>query len=114
MIRLGAIRVLVVTGTLPEGCSQIFLTAFPNSDPKAYDDKGCLRDLNEFQMSHNNNLKGALAKLRPKFPHADLIYADYYAAFLSVLRRAESLGEPSPFNAKFKLEFSSNIYPSIS
>ncbi|KAK9192205.1 hypothetical protein WN943_020821 [Citrus x changshan-huyou] len=91
VIRLGAIRV-VVTGTLPEGCSPIVLTAFPNSDPKAYDDKGCLRDLNEFQMSHNNNLKGALAKLRPKFPHADIIYADYYAAFLSVLRRAESLG----------------------
>ena len=57
MIRLGAIRV-VVTGTLPEGCCPIFLAAFPNSDPKAYDDKGCLRDLNEFQMSHNNNLKG--------------------------------------------------------
>ncbi|KAH9774194.1 Lipase GDSL domain-containing protein [Citrus sinensis] len=82
VIRLGAIRV-VVTGTLPEGCCPIFLAAFPNSDPKAYDDKGCLRDLNE---------KGALAKLRPEFPHADIIYADYYAAFLSVLRRAESLG----------------------
>lgn len=86
MIRLGAIRV-VVTGTLPEGCSPFFLTAFPNSDPKAYDDKRCLRDLNEFQMSHNNNLKGALAKLRPKFPHADTIYADCYAAFLSVFRQ---------------------------
>lgn len=113
MIRLGTIRV-VVTGTLPEGCSPIFLTAFPNSDPKAYDDKGCLRDLNEFQMSHNNNLKEALAKLRPEFLHADILYADYYAAFQSVLRRAESLGEPSPFNAKFKLEFSSNLCPWIS
>lgn len=94
MIRLGAIRV-VVTGALPEGCSPLFLTVFPKSDPKAYDDKGCLRDLNEFQMSHNDYLQEALAKLRPKFPHADILYADYYAAFQSVLRRAESLGEPS-------------------
>ncbi|KAF6161588.1 hypothetical protein GIB67_009467 [Kingdonia uniflora] len=91
VIREGAIRV-VVPGNFPVGCIPIYLTSFPNSDPNAYDDLKCLKDLNKFARFHNNHLKRALEKLRQKYPHVVILYADYYAAFQSVLRRAPHLG----------------------
>ncbi|KAF6144670.1 hypothetical protein GIB67_006162 [Kingdonia uniflora] len=91
VIREGAIRV-VVSGNFPVGCIPIYLTSFPNSDPNAYDDLKCLKDLNKFAQFHNNHLKRALEKLRQKYPHVVILYADYYAAFQSVLRRAPRLG----------------------
>ncbi|XP_059626933.1 GDSL esterase/lipase At5g03980 [Cornus florida] len=91
VIRLGAVRV-VVPGNFPVGCIPIYLSSFPSSDPRAYDDMGCLSGLNEFALFHNNYLQHALALLRTEFPNVVILYADYYSAFQSVLRRAPYLG----------------------
>lgn len=84
---------MVVPGNFAVGCFPIYLTSFPNPDPRAYDDKGCLRGLNEFARSHNYYLQRALTLVRIEFPHAVILYADYYTAFQLVLRRAQPLGE---------------------
>ncbi|VVB13125.1 unnamed protein product [Arabis nemorensis] len=55
-------------------------------DPKAYDDKGCLKHLNKFAMDHNNQLQEAIASLRKEFPNVVITYGDYYNAFQYVLR----------------------------
>ncbi|XP_010557579.1 PREDICTED: GDSL esterase/lipase At5g03980 [Tarenaya hassleriana] len=91
VIRHGAVRV-VVPGNFPIGCFPIYLSSFPANDPRAYDDKGCLRHMNEFAVEHNNALQAAIASLRQEFPHAVIVYGDYYAAFQSVLGRASTLG----------------------
>ncbi|KAF6175742.1 hypothetical protein GIB67_038953 [Kingdonia uniflora] len=90
VIHEGAIRV-VVPGNFPVGCIPIYLTSFPSSDPNAYDDMKCLKDLNKFALFHNNNLQRALENLRQKY-HVVILYADYYTTFQSVLCRAPYLG----------------------
>ncbi|KAF8397894.1 hypothetical protein HHK36_016819 [Tetracentron sinense] len=91
VIRAGARRV-VVPGNFPIGCIPFYLTSFPSGDPRAYDDMRCLRGVNEFAMLHNSVLQRALDELRRDYPNVVILYADYYTAFQSVLRRAAHLG----------------------
>ncbi|KAG8367539.1 hypothetical protein BUALT_Bualt16G0082400 [Buddleja alternifolia] len=51
-----------------------------------------MRSLNNLVTSQNNDLQLALSSLRREFPDVVIIYADYYNAFLSVLRGAPILG----------------------
>ncbi|TXG47540.1 hypothetical protein EZV62_026834 [Acer yangbiense] len=79
LIEEGAVE-LVVPGNLPIGCSAVYLTLFQSPNKGDYDPRnGCLKAMNAFAKYHNNQLKKALQKLREKYPHANIIYADYYA-----------------------------------
>ncbi|KAF9623038.1 hypothetical protein IFM89_036019 [Coptis chinensis] len=91
VIQAGAVRI-VVPGNFPVGCFPIYLTSFPNNNPRAYDNMGCLSDLNQFARFHNSYLQGALEGLRREYPNVVILYGDYYTALQSVLRRAPSLG----------------------
>ncbi|XP_060171398.1 acetylajmalan esterase-like [Lycium barbarum] len=91
MIQLGATRILV-PGVFPFGCLSGYLTRFPNSNPNAYDQFGCLRFYNRFATYHNTKLKKALANLQCEFPHAKIVYGDYYGAFRTIFRFAPWLG----------------------
>ncbi|CAA7036102.1 unnamed protein product [Microthlaspi erraticum] len=91
VIRAGAVNV-VIPGNFPVGCFPIYLMSFPVYDPRAYDDKGCLKHLNGFAMDHNNQLQEAVASLKMEFPNVVIVYGDYYNAFQSVLRLASALG----------------------
>ncbi|KAL6992417.1 acetylajmaline esterase [Sarracenia purpurea var. burkii] len=71
---------LVVPGNLPIGCSTVYLTLFRSANKSDYDQDGCLKAYNAFAKYHNAQLKLALDKLKPKYPHATIIYADYYGA----------------------------------
>ncbi|KAF5202413.1 GDSL esterase/lipase [Thalictrum thalictroides] len=91
VIHAGAVRV-VVPMNFPIGCIPIYLTAFQTSDPRAYDNMGCLASLNGFARYHNDYLQSALAELRTEFPNAVILYGDCYSAFESIIHRAASLG----------------------
>ncbi|CAL5349625.1 unnamed protein product [Camellia sinensis] len=91
VIRLGAIRI-VVPGNFPVGCFPIYLSKSNSTDPRVYDDLGCLRSLNELIVFQNNLLQKAIGSLRQEFPHVVVLYADYYSCFQSILRRALYLG----------------------
>ncbi|XP_057463521.1 LOW QUALITY PROTEIN: GDSL esterase/lipase At5g45910-like [Actinidia eriantha] len=77
LIDEGALE-LVVPGNLPIGCSAVYLTFFQSPNKADYDQNGCLKPHNAFSKYHNAQLKFALEKLRQKYPHAKIIYADYY------------------------------------
>ncbi|XVE51444.1 hypothetical protein DITRI_Ditri02bG0041000 [Diplodiscus trichospermus] len=79
LIEEGAVE-LMVPGNFPIGCSAVYLTLFQSPNKADYDRHGCLKAFNAFAESHNNQLKQALATLRQKYPHAKIIYADYYGA----------------------------------
>ncbi|XP_057764371.1 GDSL esterase/lipase At5g45910-like [Salvia miltiorrhiza] len=79
LIEEGAVE-LIVPGNLPIGCNSVYLTLFRTSDATAYDKNGCLKAYNAFSKYHNSQLKIALDKLRHKYPHAKISYADYYGA----------------------------------
>ncbi|XP_057962358.1 GDSL esterase/lipase At5g03980-like [Malania oleifera] len=91
VIEYGAARV-VVPGNFPIGCLPIYLTGFHTNDSAAYDQFGCLKELNNFAMHHNDHLQKAINELVEKNPNAIIAYADYYNAFLSLLQNAPSLG----------------------
>ncbi|XP_057962348.1 acetylajmalan esterase-like [Malania oleifera] len=91
VIEYGAARV-VVPGNFPIGCMPIYLTGFHTNDSAAYDQFGCLKELNNFAMYHNDHLQKAINELVGKNPNAIIAYADYYNAFLSLLQNAPSLG----------------------
>lgn len=79
LIEEGAVE-LLVPGNLPIGCSAVYLTLFGSPNRTDYDRNGCLKAYNAFSKYHNNQLKTALQMLRQKYPHARIIYADYYGA----------------------------------
>ncbi|KAF9609977.1 hypothetical protein IFM89_019533, partial [Coptis chinensis] len=80
LIEEGAVEVLV-PGNLPIGCSAVFLTIYGSANKSDYDSRnGCLRSFNMFSKYHNSELKIALDNLRARYPHAKIIYADYYGA----------------------------------
>lgn len=71
---------LVVPGNFPIGCSAVYLTLFQSLNEMDYDQNGCLKAPNAFARYHNTMLKAELHKLRQIYPHANIIYADYYGA----------------------------------
>ncbi|GMN43591.1 hypothetical protein TIFTF001_012789 [Ficus carica] len=79
LIEEGAVE-LVVPGNLPIGCITVYLTFFQSPNKTDYDSNGCLKAFNAFSELHNSRLKRALETLRQKYPHAKIIYADYYGA----------------------------------
>ncbi|GFP98167.1 acetylajmalan esterase [Phtheirospermum japonicum] len=91
IILTGALQI-VVPGNFPIGCIPFALNAFASNDSTAYDEIGCIRSLNNLAIYQNNNLQVALNSLRREFPSVDILYADYYNAFLTILRQAPILG----------------------
>ncbi|KAH7544939.1 hypothetical protein FEM48_Zijuj01G0039100 [Ziziphus jujuba var. spinosa] len=80
LIEEGAVE-LLVPGNLPIGCSAVYLTLFQSPNKASYDQRnGCLKAYNGFSKYHNEQLKRGLETLRVKYPHARIIYADYYGA----------------------------------
>ncbi|KAL0368584.1 UNVERIFIED_CONTAM: Acetylajmalan esterase [Sesamum calycinum] len=91
LIQLGASQV-VVPGNFPLGCFPTFLAVARKNSSTTYDDFGCVKSVNDLTSSENNNLQGALNSLRNEFPDTVILYADYYNAFLSLLRQATTFG----------------------
>uniref|UniRef100_A0A0E0DTN1 Esterase n=1 Tax=Oryza meridionalis TaxID=40149 RepID=A0A0E0DTN1_9ORYZ len=85
LINQGAVYV-VVPGNPPRGCSPIVLTLFMSPNTMDYDGLGCLRAVNRVSRRHNALLCAALDGLRGKYPHAKIIFADFYQPIIQVLQ----------------------------
>ncbi|CAK9175067.1 unnamed protein product [Ilex paraguariensis] len=91
VIHLGAVNI-VVPGNVPIGCLPVGLTVVSGGNETAYDDMGCSKELNELALVQNNYLQESLSLLRQEFSHADIIYADYYTAYKTILYGAADFG----------------------
>ncbi|KAK6928864.1 GDSL lipase/esterase, partial [Dillenia turbinata] len=91
VIRQGAVRI-IVSGLFPMGCVPFYNrnATYVIKEPK--DEFQCLKPYNDLASNYNKNLQEALSLLGKEFPNAVILYADYYNAFMSLLRRAQSLG----------------------
>jgi phospholipase/lecithinase/hemolysin len=92
LIKAGAMH-LVVPGNLPMGCSSAYLTLHPGRNSSDYDSAGCLKTYNDFTQRHNAMVQQKLQVLRLKYPHARIMYADYYGAAMSFARNPKKFGE---------------------
>lgn len=94
LIELGA-RTLLVPGNFPIGCNPMYLTHFKSSqDKENYYDKrtGCINWLNDFAEYFNSKLVEELETLRLLHPYANIIYADYYNAGMSIYASSNPFG----------------------
>ncbi|KAL6574066.1 hypothetical protein OROHE_001608 [Orobanche hederae] len=91
LIEEGAVE-LIVPGNMPLGCSSVYLTLFMTSERAAYDESGCLKAYNAFSKYHNSQLKLVLERIRQKYPHAKISYADYYGAAMRFVHAPHHYG----------------------
>ncbi|XXG90160.1 hypothetical protein AAC387_Pa12g1988 [Persea americana] len=84
---------LVVPGNFPVGCSTMYLTMAHSHNKEDYDPiTGCLKKWNEFTEYKNKRLIKELDRLRYRYPHATIIYADYYNIAMRVFRSPHKFG----------------------
>ncbi|CAN6335980.1 unnamed protein product [Urochloa humidicola] len=91
IIRSGAVDV-VVPGVLPIGCFPIYITLYGTSNGADYDGDGCLRSYNGLSYYHNALLKRSLASLQRTYPHARIMYADFYSQVTHMIRAPQNFG----------------------
>ncbi|KXG21541.1 GDSL esterase/lipase At5g45910-like [Sorghum bicolor] len=91
IVRSGAVDV-VVPGVLPIGCFPIYLTLYGTSNAADYDRDGCLRSYNGLSYYHNALLKRSLASLQRTYPHARIMYADFYTQVTHMIRAPHNFG----------------------
>ncbi|CAK9154979.1 unnamed protein product [Ilex paraguariensis] len=91
LINAGATN-LFVSGSLPVGCFPGYLTLFRSEDQMHYDAHKCRIGLNTFATLHNDHLRQALFELRMEFPRVQIVYLDYFKAFMAILRNHDILG----------------------
>ncbi|CAM0951533.1 unnamed protein product [Alopecurus aequalis] len=92
LINEGAVYV-IVPGNPPNGCSPTMLT-FRSSlnQTEKYDHMGCLNDMNRVARQHNAMLNASIGVLRGKYPHARIIFADFYKPIISILQSPSCFG----------------------
>ena len=71
----------------------IYLTAFQTNNLAAYDEHHCLKQLNNFSIYHNDQLKQAIEELKREYPNVVIVYGNYYNAFEWLFRRDRYLGK---------------------
>ncbi|RCV06985.1 hypothetical protein SETIT_1G207800v2 [Setaria italica] len=91
LLDMGATRV-VIPGNFPLGCVPSYMSAANETDPAAYDANGCLAALNLFSQMHNVLLQQGIRELRRSYPAATIAYADYFYAYVRMLRDAGKTG----------------------
>ncbi|EPS63670.1 hypothetical protein M569_11113, partial [Genlisea aurea] len=85
----GGAKYVVVQGLPPTGCLTLSLYLAPANDR---DWAGCVASGNKHSQDHNAALKAKLNYFRQKFPKATIVYADYYEAYLDVIRNPAAHG----------------------
>ncbi|XP_051152549.1 acetylajmalan esterase-like isoform X2 [Andrographis paniculata] len=85
IIKMGAIR-MVVIGSSPIGCYPYMLTARATDDPTAYDDLGCLKDVNDVIRLKNDLMQHHVENMIKEFPNVDLSYSQFSNGVLQHLR----------------------------
>ncbi|GJN04782.1 hypothetical protein PR202_ga22354 [Eleusine coracana subsp. coracana] len=91
LIELGATQI-IVPGNFPIGCSPSYLTLFSSFGSADRDERGCLKSYNSFAEYHNEQLQAAIDGLRKVNTDINIIYADYYGAFMHLIDHASILG----------------------
>ncbi|KAF8378169.1 hypothetical protein HHK36_029506 [Tetracentron sinense] len=89
-------KYIVVQGLPPTGCLPLDLSACSSSDR---DDVGCSASANAVIKAHNDLLQSKLAKLQEQFSGCSIIYADYWSAYRTILKKWKEYQFEEPYKA---------------
>ncbi|MCL7028970.1 hypothetical protein MKW94_005563 [Papaver nudicaule] len=93
LLEMGAKHV-VVEGLPPTGCLPLALTLAPTDDR---DDMACVASANKQSYIHNTQLQANLQYLKKQYPQSMISYADYFAAYRTVVMNTNKYGFKEPF-----------------
>lgn len=88
MLSKGA-KYIVVQGLPPTGCLTLAMSLASVDDR---DEMGCVKSVNTQSHQHNTILQYKLTQLNHKFPHAFIVYADYWNSYSSIMKNASHYG----------------------
>ncbi|KAL8042529.1 hypothetical protein ABFX02_09G057700 [Erythranthe guttata] len=88
LLKKGA-KYVVVQGLPPTGCLTLSMYLAPSDDRDSF---GCVGTVNNQSYAHNAALKAKLRLFRKQFPKSTIVYADYYNAYLDVIKNAKKYG----------------------
>jgi len=91
LIEEGA-QYIFVQGMPPLGCLPAILTIDPYPRNSDYDENGCLASYNQLSQDHNTALQETLEQVRIQYPHAILVYADYYNMLMEIIKNHAAYG----------------------
>ncbi|XP_074374413.1 acetylajmalan esterase-like [Apium graveolens] len=91
IISLGGAQI-VIPGSFPMGCFPTTQVTFKTDIESAYDERHCLKDINDLLAIHNEYLQQAIITLQEENPTTTILYADYYNAYIWLLDNASQLG----------------------
>ncbi|KAK1321968.1 GDSL esterase/lipase [Acorus calamus] len=78
---------MVVGGSIPLGCTPIYLTLFGTQNRDDYEPgTGCLKWANELSEYHDHLLQKEIQRARRKHSHATIAFANYYSILKLVFR----------------------------
>ncbi|KAI4382495.1 hypothetical protein MLD38_008451 [Melastoma candidum] len=85
LLETGA-KYIVVQGLPPVGCLPATLSSTPSSDR---DEHGCSTSANAAVSSHNEEIQQFLALLQKTFVDCTIVFADFYKAYMTVIKSPE-------------------------
>ena len=88
-------KYLVVQGHPPTGCLTLTMYLAPEDDR---DDLGCVKSANDISNNHNLMLQAKLQEFRKQYPHAVIVYADYFNAYRTVMKNPSKYGFKDVFS----------------
>lgn len=94
LLKKGA-KYVVVQGLPPTGCLTLSMYLAPDDR----DGFGCVGTANKQSYIHNTALVAKVNALRKQFPKSTIVYADYYNAYLNVIKNANKYGFRDLFKA---------------
>ncbi|RRT70571.1 hypothetical protein B296_00036315 [Ensete ventricosum] len=98
LIKRGAVN-LVVPGHPPSGCFSGILALLNGTSKGDFEhDTGCLKKANDLLKYHNRLLHEEVVRLRRKYPHVRISYADFYKPIIRFARFPGKFGGPYNFN----------------
>ncbi|KAI4969807.1 hypothetical protein ZWY2020_000721 [Hordeum vulgare] len=98
VIKLGA-KTVLVPGNFPIGCVPAYLSGNKSNKSADYDQFHCLKRFNKFSQMHNQLLKQEVEKLKSLNADVKIIYADYYGAFMELVKNPSMNGIDDPLVA---------------
>ncbi|GMH16745.1 hypothetical protein Nepgr_018586 [Nepenthes gracilis] len=87
-------KYVVVQGLPATGCLPLALALAPANDR---DNMGCVKSVNHRSQSHNAILQAKIRTLRAHFPHAVIVYFDYWNAHADVIKNSSKFGFKETF-----------------
>ncbi|XP_038901048.1 GDSL esterase/lipase At1g71250-like [Benincasa hispida] len=87
-------RKIVCMGILPLGCTPRVLSQWRDSPAATFDEKGCVKEMNELVGKYNKVMGEEMVKLNAEFGDAQMVFCDAYKGMMEII------GNPTKYGFK--------------